>query len=39
MGRNVLRMEESEPARKSFVLNQEQMEIRGSNQRRGDAMS
>jgi len=36
---HVLRMKESDPARKSFGLNQEKMEIRGSNQSWGDAIS
>jgi len=36
---HMLMMEESDSARKSFVLNQEEMEIRGSNQIWGDAMS
>jgi hypothetical protein len=35
---HVLRMEESDPARQSFVLNQEEMEIGEANQSWGDAM-
>jgi hypothetical protein len=35
---HVLKMEESDPARKSLVLNQEEIEIGEANQSWGDAM-
>jgi hypothetical protein len=36
---HVLKMEESDPAKKSLVLNQEEMEIGETNQSWGGAMS